>query len=484
MSTMLTRASARARLAKRVTIGKLPEDVLLEIFDAYRQDMEPEPFYENIWNGRNHGWFKLAHVCQRWRRVVFSSPSLLHVHLLFTPHRSPRMALLKLLPLFPILIDHRVSSESWRVKTDNLALAAIKYRSRVRGITLRRPYTDIEKFLTALSYPFPELESLEICTPNDRDRALDLPATFLCSAPCLRRLTLREVAPRCLSPLSSSATGLVELALTLRVSDPTHPEASLLTNLQRMSCLLRLELKVVQWLYRDLDTGTPPPASTGDVVPLSKLTHLIFSGNVLYLVELVVGLAAPSLRHLDVDLYGWLDGPFPILRLCRFIRETECQFTAIRLGFSCQKLAFHAGMGSRPVDDQPFKMIFPENYPLPQMGQELSGLLSTVEELIVAGEWYTGRIRMDQWRGFCYHVPQVKTVQVQVQVSARLALDVAHSFQQDGEPIPNFFPALERVEVLSVAGRDDIICDAFEPLITARQREGRPVRLSWILVEE
>ncbi|KAH9002441.1 hypothetical protein EDB86DRAFT_309287 [Lactarius hatsudake] len=481
MSTMLT------RLAKRVTIGKLPEDVLLEIFNAYRQDMEFEPCYENIWNGRNHGWFKLAHVCQRWRRVVFSSPSLLHVHLLFTPHRSPRMAMLKLLPLFPILIDHRASSESWRVKTDNLALAAIKYRSRVRGITLRRPYTDIEKFLTALSYPFPELESLEICTPNDRDRALELPATFLCSAPCLRRLTLREVAPRCLSPLLSSAKGLVELALTLRVSDPKLPEAFLLTNLQRMSCLRRLELKVVHWLFRDLDTGPPPPASSGGVVPLSKLTHLIFSGDVLYLLELVVGLAAPSLRHLDVDLCGWLNSPFPILRFCRFIRETECQFTAIRLDFSDQKLAFHAGMGSRPVDDQPFKMVFPEHYPLPQMGQELSGPLSTVEELIVVRnvkEWYTEHIRMDRWRGFCYHVPHVKMIQVQVRVSTELALDVAHSFQQDGEPIQNFFPALERVEVLSTAGRDDLICDAFEPLITARQREGRPVRLSWILVEE
>ncbi|KAH9173352.1 hypothetical protein EDB89DRAFT_2228807 [Lactarius sanguifluus] len=360
MSTMLTRASARARLAKRVMIGKLPEDVLLEIFDAYRQDMEPEPCYENIWNGRNHGWFKLAHVCQRWRRVVFSSPSLLHVHLLFTPHRSPRMAMLKLLPLFPILIDHRASSESWRVKTDNLALAAIKYRSRVRGSTLRRPYTDIEKFLTALSYPFPELESLEICSPNSRDRALDLPSTFLWSAPCLRRLTLRELAPRCLSPLLSSATGLVELALTLRVSCSKLPEASLLTNLQRMSCLRRLELNVVYWFYRDLDTaGPPPPASAGDVVPLSRLTHLIFSGNGLYLLELVVGLAAPSLQHLDADLNGWLHGPFHIPRLCRFIRETECQFTAIRLDFSYQKLTFHAGMGSRPVDDQPFKINFP-----------------------------------------------------------------------------------------------------------------------------
>ncbi|KAH8982440.1 hypothetical protein EDB92DRAFT_1894544 [Lactarius akahatsu] len=199
---------------------------------------------------------------------------------------------------------------------------------------------------------------------------------------------------------------------------------------------------------------------------------------------------------------GWLPHPCGISMListagsmapslfcvCRFIRETECQFTAIRLGFSNEKLAFHAGMGSRPADDQPFKMIFPENYSLPADGPR--ALRSVVHrrgthrregcQRVVRGTHPNGSMA----RILLPCPTQVKTVQVRVRVSARLALDVAHSFQQDGEPIPNFFPALERVEVLSVAGRDDLICDAFEPLITARQREGRPVRLSWILVEE
>ena len=75
-----------------MTINNLPEDALLEIFDAYRQDMELLPRYEIIWNS-NDGWFKLTHVCRRWRRLVHLSPTRLHVHLLFTLHRSSRVLL-------------------------------------------------------------------------------------------------------------------------------------------------------------------------------------------------------------------------------------------------------------------------------------------------------------------------------------------------------------------------------------------------------
>src|SRR5947208_15219502 len=76
------------------TIDKLPEEVLLEIFDTYRQVIKHVysydhlklraerrhqyesllvPIYERHWN-RKHGWFKLIHVCQKWRHIVFASP--------------------------------------------------------------------------------------------------------------------------------------------------------------------------------------------------------------------------------------------------------------------------------------------------------------------------------------------------------------------------------------------------------------------------
>ena len=93
-----------------------------------------------------------------------------------------------------------------------------------------------------------------------------------------------------------------------------------------MSCLRRLELDLN---YRTDTSSVDPlaPSSTGVVVPLPKLTHLIFTGHRLYLEALVVSLAAPSLQHLTAELLGPSISSSPIPHLCKFISETEYQFT-------------------------------------------------------------------------------------------------------------------------------------------------------------
>ena len=458
----------------------LPEDVLLEVFDAYRQDMELLPRYENIWNSRD-GWFKLAHVCQRWRRVVLLSPTRLHLHLLFTPRKSSRVTMLECLPTFPILVDYRAAS--WIEKKENLALAVTMSNcSRVHGFALRTPYMD--KVCKALSHPFPELESLEIVPylPHEGE-VLILPANFLSgSVPRLRRLTLRKIAPGCLSPLLSSATGLEELNLSLHTEWGSPPEDSLLSNLRCMSRLRRLELTL---LYQpsNLFTDLPLPTVTGNVVPLSELTHVIFTGHGTYLEVLVIALAAPSLQHLDVKLYGHSIGTIP--HLCKFIRNAECQFTKICLVFTRTKLKFYAGTGSESIDDLPFRIVIPEPVSLEEIGQELSAQLSNVEELVITlgGLSFGGRPNIhDQLRRFFYHVPQVKMMQV----PAREAVNVACSFRQNGkEPTVDLLPALAQIKVNmkrlpEKKGWRRTSRDAFKPLIAVRERVGRPIILSWI----
>jgi hypothetical protein len=201
--------------------------------------------------------------------------------------------MLRSLPPFPILVDYRVAS--WTEREENRALAAIRHQSRVRGIALRCSGRDMAKILRALSHPFPKLESLEICRCVHHNYKI-LPTTLLGSAPCLRRLTLREVIPRCLSPLLSTATGLVELTLTLTIADSALPEASFIANLQRMSCLCRLELKM-RYHRATISNGRRPPAGAGDIVPLSKLMQLVFAGGTIYLEALLAALAAPSLQQ-------------------------------------------------------------------------------------------------------------------------------------------------------------------------------------------
>ena len=223
-----------------MAIDKLSEDILLEIFDAYRQLYESNPRYENIWNSI-YGWFKLTHVCRSWRRLVHLSPSRLHVHLLLTPRRSSKAIMLRGLPPFPILVDYRHAK--WTKREMGLALTAIGHHGCVRGISLRgKPFRDMAKIFKALNRPFPDLESLQIFSSYGHNFVM-LPTTFLLgSSPCLRRLKLQDVDPRCLSSLLSSVSGLVELSLSIRVPLNTLPEESLIVNLQRMSCLRHLEL--------------------------------------------------------------------------------------------------------------------------------------------------------------------------------------------------------------------------------------------------
>ena len=459
-----------------VNESKFPQDVLLEIFNAYRQLHELQPRYEHVWNSRD-GWFKLTHVCQSWRRLVHLSPSYLHVHLLFTSSRSSSAAMLRRLPPLPISIDY--SNTYLTSKDVDNALVLIKHRSRVRGITLHIQYRDGAKFIRALSLPFPKLESLNICL--DFAKPI-LPATFLSNpVPFLQRLTLHGVVPSSiLSPILSSATGLVELSL--RPGYTSHLEPSLLRNLQHLSHLHHLELDLSSQ-SRVYNFIPPLPSVTGDVVPWSKLTHLIFKGHILSLESLVVGLAAPSLQHLTAQLYG-APPPhiFPIPHLCKFICDAECHFTAVCLSLSSASAHnFCAGTVSQSIDEEPFINIsLPSRISFKKIGQELSGPLSTVEELNIKRDvcpWeLVPNIQPDELRGFFYYLPQLKVVQIPV----RMAYHVTHSFQQDN--LEDLLPALQQVKFERCARRDGdvkFVCNNFGPLMAARERAGHPIGLDF-----
>lgn len=395
--------------------------------------------------------------------------------------------MLKSLPPFPILVDHSLADGTEREQSLALAAIANRNRSRVHGISLRRKrHTRMDKLLRALSHPFPKLESLQIGSSCDHDSELILPDTFLSgSAPCLRRLTLRDVVPRCLPPLLSFTTDLIELFLTVRASRNALPEASLVANLQRLSCLRRLELRLM-YTHTTISDLPLPPAEPRDIVPLPNLMQFVFSGQRHYLEALVVELAAPHMQYLNADI-GDTSFTFPIPHLCRFICDTNIQFIFVRLDFSPFQVKFTAETRSKSVQAsasaQSFNIIFPEQTSLEEMGKRLSGPLTTVEELVV--EWgMLGSTRRVPWRSIFDHLRQVKFIQVPSQVAA----DVAQSFQPVGQALAmDVLPALEQVKVQMVhipplsdnyANPYLTIPNAFEPLIAARRRVGCPITLS------
>ena len=468
-----------------MAIDKFSEDILLEIFDAYRQLYESDPRYENIWNSRD-GWFKLTHVCQSWRRLVHLSPSRLHVHLLLTPHRSSEAIMLRDLPPFPLLVDYQRAK--WTKKEMGLALSAIGYHGCVRGISLLgKPWKDMTKVFKALNRPFPDLESLEICSDYEYDFAM-LPATFLLgSAPCLRRLKLQDVDPRCLSPLLSTVSGLVELSLSIGIPLDTLPEESFVANLQRMSCLCHLEL-VLHHRPTIIGYSPRPPSPTGDIVPLPNLMQLTLNGPHIYLEALMAVLAAPSLQFLDL---GILDATntFSIPHLCRFICDTGHQFHGFHLDFSDISLEILVETCSKSIHAKPFRIIIPELVSWEEICNRLSEPLATVEELSILWKVIADSERRGvQWCKLFNHTRQLKSLLVTWQV----ALDVAHSLQQDGQVLDmGLLPDLEQVIMdmtqrhappLGSNSQDHAtIRDAFEPLIAARKKVGRPIMLDFVL---
>ena len=74
-------------------------------------------------------WHKLAHVCRKWRTVVFASQRRLDLRLLCTPKTSIQQTL-DLWPAFPIIVMYTWSLDGW----DN-TIAALQHRNRAAKLT-------------------------------------------------------------------------------------------------------------------------------------------------------------------------------------------------------------------------------------------------------------------------------------------------------------------------------------------------------------
>ncbi|KAI0251464.1 hypothetical protein BJV78DRAFT_474326 [Lactifluus subvellereus] len=477
----LTRASSRAllqqqrgspsdtnRLPNITTIDKLPDEILLEIFDSYRRGFGPQHNHENAWNGKN-GWFKLAHVCQNWRRIVLASPSSLHLLLIFTPRSPQRAAMLTRLPPLPVFINYGAGAQN--VREENRVLSALKYSNRVRGIDFRPSESRIapEMLLKVLNYPLPELESLEFDLLADvRAR---FPTTFIQgSAQRLRHLKLWGAQLSSLSQLLSSTTGLIDLSLGIDTLSCPSPPVSLLTLLQGMLALRRLELRMWYTRHGVIDVPTPS-TKTEDIVRLSHLTYFQFSGYTADLEGLVARLATPSLQDFRVDFYDCCS-PFsmPVPHLSRFIHDMDRPVFAAKFEFGTHDL--HISM-SHSLPDLTSKIILPWGIPLAQISSMFPAALATVQDLLIT----ISRSFRDptEYHKFLEQFHNVKILRLR----PGLVSDIMGSLQlDDGEPALDVLPALEEIDLVG----EDQHAHTFGnlgPFVAARQRAGRPVKVFW-----
>jgi hypothetical protein len=130
----------------------LPDEVLLEIFDF---DFYVDKGFFVSEKRRTEEWITLAHVCRRWRSVVFQSPHRLNLRLLCTPKTHTRDNL-DIWPAFlPLIIrDVRSIFGGLPSRVDNI-IPALERNDRVRQIKLvDLPSSELE-YLTDLAKAIP-----------------------------------------------------------------------------------------------------------------------------------------------------------------------------------------------------------------------------------------------------------------------------------------------------------------------------------------
>ena len=286
----------------------LDNDSLLQIFSHYQL------IHEDNWNLRLT-WRKLAHVCRRWRYVIYDFWSHLDMCLLLT-NNSLSISTLSHLPPLPLVIDYSDSTIPWDDE-DNICLG-LRQHGCVRRVALQAPSSRLRMWLEPMNNLFPRLEDLSLLSTNIGEMDLMLPEKL--QAPDLRRLTLHGIGlPKGL-PLLSSAITLSTLSLTHIGASCYFSPRQLVTQLEGLPYLEEISIGFA--------IPIPLPSSERELLPapvlpvtLPALRRLTFRGVGVYLDNLVAQINTPLLERLGLILLFEL--AFTLVNLTEFIRRTE-----------------------------------------------------------------------------------------------------------------------------------------------------------------
>jgi hypothetical protein len=357
-----------------VTVGVLPDDTLLCVFDCY--------VAENPGVGACHA---LMHVCRQWRKVVFGSPRRLNLRLLCSP-KSPVRKKLDVWPAWPIILSGDVETPRC---LDNVK-AALEHNDRVCEIRLLVTWK-LEVVFAALEKPFPALTNLAL-----RSFSTQLPVhpdQFLGGSTHLQSFALIGITFSELPKPLLSYADLVNLFLRdihcLYIPPETIFTILTSTNLERCS---------LGFKYHQGSQSRCPPTPTHAILP--TLTYLEFQGvSEYYLEELLAWIDAPLLDYLKITFFNQIIFDTP--QLVRFVScipklqtpskarigfgtcnlwieffwPTRISIAALRLGITCISepgtCLPEPGAAIKPMPDQQFPYVAqfcrPPFFPLPTL---------------------------------------------------------------------------------------------------------------------
>jgi hypothetical protein len=288
----------------QVTIDNLPDDVLVEIFQALVGSSR-----------RGAGWQGLVQVCQRWRNLVFGSPLHLGVRLCCTARTSLR-EILDVWPALPISINQHLCSILSQVERENL-FAILELHQRVCEIDLTSMSNElVGQVGQTMQTSYPVLT--ELLLESSASSPPVLPNSVLGgSAPHLRIPELKHIPFLALPNLILSTTGL----RTLELYFPSIPLATCIPPHVMVTCLsgmTRLKYLIIEFHSpRFRHSQTTPSALT--ILP--ALTYLRFRGRCNYLEDFVANIDAPLLDTMSLTFFK--RDAYNTLQLSKFINCTN-----------------------------------------------------------------------------------------------------------------------------------------------------------------
>lgn len=465
-------------------IAVLPNEVLLEMFDCHRLlALRTSGLSCVPWE-----WHRLAHVCSRWRTIIFQSQHRLNLQLVYT-YKQPVRKTLEFWPTFPVAIRYPRLTRRVRPltsKDEDNVIAALEHADRICELNV--PMTDslLAKSAALLQASFPTLQTLRL-GPQETSRPLILPVGFLGGdAPRMRDIHLTSTAFSALPLLIQSARELVSLQLD-EVPNSGHfsPEA-LAVGLSATTQLKQLKLYFQPQSHRPDQTRTPLPPKSRSMLP--ALTEIHFRGNSDYFEDLVSRIDAPAVEQVDIN---FLDlNTFDTPQLAQFIDRTRTLRSPHHTSFRLSedditithnfRLAPPSSSSSGTIrlqiscDDVDRQMSI-----LVHVGRQFSRLLSSVETLDANGSQMLFSLRdpretdSAKWLELLRHFRGVR----KLEIAGALVPNIASALEQvTGNVARGILPLLRdfHLDVPHVS-----MSPSIEPFIAARRPSAHPVTVHY-----
>ena len=155
---MFQSPSQDAEWSPNLTINHIPDELLLEIFDSYRQAID---HYDQEWS-REYVWFNLAHVCRKWCAVMFASVSRLDLGISVGPEKPVQINTILSCP-WPIFIDYMLMyRDITGIALLRMRAVLMHHHDHVRKISFGGTRASFDEFFNVANRAFPFLESLSL----------------------------------------------------------------------------------------------------------------------------------------------------------------------------------------------------------------------------------------------------------------------------------------------------------------------------------